>query len=570
MKAIRILEKLLAASALLCLLTVIIYRFDPFTGALLFFSWLLLALLYLLASYWLFGSGDRKHRPVLPSLLAGIGCCCCLLGWIPAIFNWPLTAPIYEAGIALLAIAVLYAFLIRRSRTRHAHQASARAYQKQLLLRVIVITSVCTFLAKGPREVVYPLLNINNGPRLRSEIALLVYKGEADKALRLADALGNKTSDPLSSRLYGEILLANGDSAAALNQFERCYAIDSGLAALNTLRVLRERPVVRRIGTASYSPYLLNDGLETASPEAAGVASDLLSQHFSAGEAIPLLNSLVVLKDNKVIAERYYHYSPFHVQWTFSVWKSIVSAMAGIAVEKGFIKSPAEKLSAFFPAKTYGYSAAAGNITVQQLLTMTSGIRSGDEGSYWDAADPAREILPEPLESQPGTRFSYASRNMFLVKELVSKSSTLPFELFCKTYADSLQLLRTSFPSYKQLRWDGSVLSLRDLAKLGQLFINNGNYNGCQIVPAKWVDAATQAQVHFDTPIEGYDGYGYFFWIRRLNNHQVFAARGRGGQFIVCVPGKRIVVASMGSEWNDRGFAAIEQLVLRLAEGLGH
>lgn len=566
MKTIKIFEKVAGSVALLALLILITTRFNPLTGAVLFFACLLLALTYLFLSPWIFAIEQRIYRPVLKTLLIGAGLALLIVAWIPGVFNWPIRLPLYESGLALFVLAVVYECMPGR---KQKELVLMNTYRKSILVRSVIIIAISSFFTKAPREMVYSLLNIQNEGRIMSEVAMHMYKSDPEKALKMIRVWQNKhVLDSRFLRLYGEVLLTKGDSSQALLQFQRSYDLDSNLSAWSNILLLKNKPVFLRTAKTSFAPYLINDGLVSSTPESQGVSFPLLQRFYSHGEKIPLLAGLMVLKNNKIIAERYYHYSPWHVQWTFSTWKSMVATIAGIALDKKIIKSPDQKLSEFFPVNNYHLSATAKDITLKQLLTMRSGLNTSEDGTYWDDKDPAHEIFAQPMTDKPGMNFGYASRNMFLVKEIVEKTSSIRFPEFCKKYADSLQILKTVFSDPAGYEWDGSVLTLRDMAKFGLLFCNNGKYKNQQVISEKWMNDAMSEQVTFKKAKEGYTGYGFFFWLSHVNNHKLIAARGKGGQFIVCVPDCDLVLVSFSSEWNDRGFAEVEDLIRSMATEL--
>lgn len=558
MKAIKYSEKILVGVSLSALLWLIATSFNPLTGALLFFSCFILALVYLMFSPWIFSPEKKMLRPALRPILVGLALALFILAWIPDVYNWPFRLPLYKIGMTVLLSATVLELFSRRS-------DQALLYRKLVFKRVVIIVALASFLTHAPKELLYPLLNMNSESRILSDIATMTYRKETGEALGLA-RYWERNNPPGARflRLYGEALLGAGDSSSALSMFKRSYDIDSSISARAAVLLLEKKPSFPRYTTSDHAPYLLSDELEVATPESQGLEMNILERYYSDGLRIPLLVSMMVLKNNKVVAEKYYHYSPWHVQWTFSTWKSMIGALAGIALDKGNIKSTGQVLSDFFSSETYQLQPAARIITLKDLLTMQSGINASEDGSYWEDPDPVKEILAQPVEGVPGKEFEYASRNMFLVKEIVSKASGRRFPDFCKTYADTLDVLETVFSGDDSCEWDGSCLTLRDMAKFGLLFCGKGKYRGHQIISEEWMKEATSEQVKFTEPREGYSGYGYFFWLRSINGHEIIAARGKGGQFIFCVPDKDLVIVAFGSEWNDRGFSAIENLLLTM------
>lgn len=588
MRIFRIIEAIVCVTIMIVLLasTKIVYPakyiLNTWTGA---------AIFYLIFSYWIF-KVEKGVKAPFTAVLMGIGLSLPLVSWIPMLFNWPIdTLWIYQLGIVILLLVLLYEFVIVSREKKE--KDNRKAFRRMIVKRILIIGIGTSILNVWGRNSIFPYLYSKYS--LAAHIGNLMLTGKAERAKEIMESPFSKFSgkdftnlyDPdISNRfrfqsktLYGEILLSLGDTAGALNSFAEAYKNDTtDLMALFNVALLRNKQYVSGLKrksftgkTESFMPYELNDGFEISYPDSEAVSADIIRKHFNEGEKVERLISCLVLKNDKIVAERYYHYSPLHVQWTYSTWKSVVSLMTGIALDMKFIKSVDQKLPDFFNKDSYNLLPPRNEITLKHLLTMTSGITGADNGDYWISNDPAKQMLNEMVTGKPGDPFVYATQNMFMTKEIVAKSSKMSFETFCQTVCDTLNVINGYFPKnefgkvIKQpVKWDGSYSTLRDMVKFGMILSDSGKYRGQQIVSNDWIKEMTKEQVHFENKIDGFTGYGYFIWLTNVNSHAVFMARGKGGQIVACVPDCNLIVATFGSEWDYRGGGEIEQFVFSL------
>jgi CubicO group peptidase (beta-lactamase class C family) len=275
---------------------------------------------------------------------------------------------------------------------------------------------------------------------------------------------------------------------------------------------------------------------------------------------------------------------------SYSVTKSFVSALVGIALGDGKLKgldqTVEELLGAHLPATA---DPRLRQVTVQQLLTMTSGLASDDSSLGGDdplfdrmfqSRDWVRHILSQRLVSEPGTEFAYSSASSHLLSAMVADAtgqSTLDVartQLFTplgitadRVHEPSIRhwpLTKAELEAYEQasVAWPsdpqgyhfgGAFLKLpaRDLAKLGYLYLNGGRWDGAQVVPADFVAASTRPQS--DAHV-GPGRYGYQWWVTNETGHDSFRAMGFGGQLIQVIPELDLVVvitSDPGQEHSD-------------------
>jgi hypothetical protein len=196
-------------------------------------------------------------------------------------------------------------------------------------------------------------------------------------------------------------------------------------------------------------------------------------------------------------------------------------------------------------------------MTVEDLLTMTSGLDCHvDHGEItlremMQSKDWVQFMLDRPMLAEPGTRFEYCSGGMHLLSGIVSEttgSSELEFarrELFQPLGIEDV--IWPSDPQGVSTGWGDLHLRPRDMAKIGYLWLHQGRWEGRQIVPAEWLQAATQAHSH---PGQGNVEYGYGFWVYPQRNPVEYEALGRGGQRITVTPAQNRVVVFTGGEFE--------------------
>lgn len=288
------------------------------------------------------------------------------------------------------------------------------------------------------------------------------------------------------------------------------------------------------------------------------------------------IHSILVIKNGKLVLEEYfpgensekrhtdYGREDFHDM--MSVSKSFTSTLVGIAIDRGMIKGAGENLVALYPEYAKKLEVEnKGRIKLNHVLSMSAGF-DWDEVTYLynDFRNPyfgiivgARGdligyILDRPMKSQPGEKFAYNSGLTILLGNIVERTSSLTFPVFANQYLfEPLNITKFAWGHWnkkgKVPKSDaGLFLRPRDMAKLGQLFVNKGTWNGRRIVSAQWIEEATRTHSDPNRP-EMVTGYGYQWWLYEfpVNEKPVkaYAAHGYGGQRIFVFPTLDLVVA---------------------------
>ncbi|WP_444997392.1 serine hydrolase domain-containing protein [Aliikangiella sp. IMCC44359] len=283
-----------------------------------------------------------------------------------------------------------------------------------------------------------------------------------------------------------------------------------------------------------------------------------------------VLNSLLIIRNNKLIAEAYFKNTTENtLMHERSVTKTIIAMLIGIAIEEGFLTGLNQSIGRFFETEYPDLSLVKKDITLLHLLTMTSGFQwnESQDSEYinWaNSSDPQGHLLNRNMTSNAGEQFNYNSAAVHLLSVILTKSTGM------NTLEYAKQKLFEPL-GINQIRWEiladgyyngGAGLELRsiDLAKIGLLLHNNGHWEQQMIIPESWVQAAKSQQISFppsDPPMV-IDGYGYLWWLGHANNHQLELAWGWGGQFIVTIPDKNMVLIT-NSKWQINGATARSQ-----------
>jgi CubicO group peptidase (beta-lactamase class C family) len=283
--------------------------------------------------------------------------------------------------------------------------------------------------------------------------------------------------------------------------------------------------------------------------------------------AIGRLRSLLVARRGKLVLERYYggadRESPADVR---SVTKSVVSTLVGIALERGELVGLDQPVANVLDGAGIVLTGRQRDITLRHLLSMTAGFEWDESGASGNdtmlynewvlSGDPVGFLLERPLADPPGTRFEYNSAAVHLLGVVLEEAtgSTLP------AYADRVLFGPLGIGD---ARWEplgggrvngGSGLDLRprDLARFGQLMLQDGWSGEHSVVPAPWVREATTRRFEWTVaagPLASLS-YGYLWWVD--TERDAFLAWGFGGQFIYVSPALEVVVVAT-TEWRRSG-----------------
>ncbi len=313
------------------------------------------------------------------------------------------------------------------------------------------------------------------------------------------------------------------------------------------------------------------DEWTTARPSQVGIDKSALDDEIDSiidSIIASTFHSILVVKDSKLVYERYFHdeneqdftETTKHVQ--FSATKSFTSALIGIAIDKGFINSTDDKFLDYFPEYSgLSMDSRVENITIHHLLTMTSGLNFDD--SYSDiwymgvVNDTVEYIITRSMYGDPGASHVYNSGSSQLLSALITKATNQSTYEFALQYLfEPLGMERSDviWVSSSDGVYHGGIglfMTPRNMAKFGQLYLNNGTWEGERIISEEWIYNST---IDF---MATSPNYGYHFWI----DEDRYSARGYGGQMIIMVPEHDLVVVTTARAEHTRSLT-IPDLVI--------
>ena len=294
--------------------------------------------------------------------------------------------------------------------------------------------------------------------------------------------------------------------------------------------------------------------LEMCTPESVGITSASLLNVIETAKARGIqLHSLMVLRHGKVAAQLWWKpYAPDIPHHLYSFSKSLTATAIGFALDEGLL-SLDDRIIKFFPRRV-GENADSRiySVTVEHLLTMTSGIVLSNEATMFVAPDWVEQILNSPLTYFPGDRFVYNSLNTYLLSAILRRVAGVGLVDYLTPRL--FQPLGIPIPHWDKcpmgIECGGWGLSLRteDMARFCQLYLDDGIWQGKRILPEGWAAAAGSHHVDTDSDSKFRDtphnrsGYGYQFWVNR--DRSSFRADGMMGQYGIVMKEKDMVVVT--------------------------
>ncbi len=287
-------------------------------------------------------------------------------------------------------------------------------------------------------------------------------------------------------------------------------------------------------------------GLPRSSPEAQGVSSPALQAFIEAADKkIEGMNSIILIRHGHVVAEGWWSpYAADAAHSLYSLSKSFTSTAVGLAIAEGKLNLDDEVLK-FFPDDAPAEpSKNLKAMRVSDLLRMSTGHQEEPKRT---ADQPwTKTFLAQPVPFKPGTHFLYNTSATYMLSAIVQKVTGMTLLDYLKPRLfDPLGIEHPTWETSPQgISTGGYGLSIRteDIAKFGQLYLQKGRWNGKQLVPAAWVEAATARQTsNGSAPTSDWDqGYGYQFWRSR---HAAYRADGAFGQYCIVLPEQDAVIA---------------------------
>lgn len=348
-----------------------------------------------------------------------------------------------------------------------------------------------------------------------------------------------------------------------------------------------------------WTPPETGDGWAIGAPESVGMAREPLVALEQKIDGTPdhRIHGIVVVRHGVLVFERYWpgtdlepgtlapvdrDFDRDKLHYVASVSKSLTSALLGIAMDRTGAGSVGDSIFRYFPEHVDLADSARAAITLEHLLTFSSGLEWNEfvygfddprdsHNQMFAADDPVRYLLERPVTFPSGSRFHYNSGDTNLlgdvIRRMTSAATLVEYaddRLFAPLGIEAFAWLR--FPQAPEVTFasGGASLRPRDMAKFGQLYLDGGSWNGVQVVPPAWVVASTREAIPLVDQGALY-GYGYNWWLgrSRFRDGQVdFAlAAGWGGQYIFVYPALDLVVVHTGGGYYDDRPLGVHTLV---------
>jgi len=325
-----------------------------------------------------------------------------------------------------------------------------------------------------------------------------------------------------------------------------------------------EKKILQFINSMEFSPpakprslptYWPAEGWKYATPEEMGLDSSMLEDMVEDINSQPSniqTDSVVVIKNGYIVFEDYFNdYTKESPHIIYSCTKSVVSTIFGIAHENGVIPNLDTRLLDIFPDMTpANIDEWKESITLRDLLMMSGGFDARDSWLYdWenlgplhDAPDAVQYALDHPMAFEPGSRFEYTNCVSHLLSCIITEKTGVSAAEYGQEHLfDPLGISLD--------RWDNDTMGRNwgynriyitphEMAKIGFLFLNEGEWDEEQIISADWVREATRHRLDANL----FDGYGYQWWV----GEDYYTAMGYMGQFIMVFPEHELIIVLTG------------------------
>ncbi len=249
-----------------------------------------------------------------------------------------------------------------------------------------------------------------------------------------------------------------------------------------------------------------------------------------------------------------------------SCTKSVLSAVVGVALDQGLIPSVQTPIAEYFPSLTSASDARKRAITIEHLLTMTAGFDWPEFGE-WDyfprmiySPHWVRFVLERPLAHNPGERMTYNSGCSHLLTAIVQQVTGMTAAAYAREHLfGPLGISDFIWHEDRQgvtIGGFGLSLSTADMAKFGLLYLQQGRWGARHVVPREWVAVSTRPRY---LTYEGIGHYGQHWWVSTLtsdsagmdDDNRFYFALGYGGQFIIVVPSRDLIVVMTSELYNQ-------------------
>ncbi len=273
--------------------------------------------------------------------------------------------------------------------------------------------------------------------------------------------------------------------------------------------------------------------------------------------------AFLVIQNDSLIYESYHEDGGKNVlSNSFSVAKSIVNILTGIALKEGDIKSIDDKVGDYLDDFKSG---GREKITIRHLLTMSSGLDWDEQ--YSSLISPTTEayygtdlhklMARSGMAAEPGTVCRYKTIDVQILSEVLKKATRVSIseyatkKLWGRIGAEQNALWATDHKDGEEKAYCCFSAEASDFARIGQLYLDSGKWHGQQIVDPEFVKLSTTPNMLKDEDGLPTDYYGCLWWIMEYKGEKLFYARGIKGQYVIVVPSKRMVIVRLGQERSN-------------------
>lgn len=298
--------------------------------------------------------------------------------------------------------------------------------------------------------------------------------------------------------------------------------------------------------------------------EEAGLSSDKLNEAYhELAETFPTLYSLLLVKDDRLVFEKYHGGAKTNHAYSIkSLTKSIMNALIGISIQRGWIRSIDQYVTDFAQDVPPEMLRNLEGVTLRHLLAMTHGIGIGENSpemlEIWRSPNWVKSILDVPLARKPGQSFHYCTCTTHLLSAVLSVISGESAAQYASR--ELFRPIGIRSPVYWEhdpqgVNWGGTnmILTPRMLARFGQLYLADGVWQGQRLLPENWCSESASLQS------EGwgdYAGYGLLWWVSSCEGISYSFASGYGGQYVYVIPSYRTTIVLTAN--SDIGIAEMQ------------
>jgi CubicO group peptidase (beta-lactamase class C family) len=330
-------------------------------------------------------------------------------------------------------------------------------------------------------------------------------------------------------------------------------------------------PSIEDLLAVDYTP-LPGDDWEVSMPAEQGLDPMLVAEMYYKAAELEAIYGLLVIKNGYLIAEGYFNEgSVEQLSARQSVTKSYTSSLVGIALDQGCLSSVDQKMMDFFPEFDDQITdPRKDQITIRDLLQMRAGYPDEElTPPYLDLlffTDNWRwtpHIVDFPLISDPGTEFNYSNLTSHILGIIVARACDTDLKSYAQEHLFSP--INAQVGDWSTLA-DGYnfgcieiYVTARDMAKFGLLYLNDGEYEGNQIISADWVRESLQRYSEGFRNSYGYFrdlGYGYQWWSGRAGDHYFNYASGHGGNYIILIDELDMIIVTTADPLKGPELAA--------------